>query len=111
MLSYLRIHTCRQTENEIGTGYMKGFGKLLIGSHGIGKKKIIANGSAHQRITLLYIHDMRTHAGSFCLFAQGIIQYYPSAIGLDDTRQETQMVVLPQPVSPTIATDVAGRKS
>ena len=69
---------------------MKGFGKLLIGSHGIGKKKIIANGSAHQRITLLYIHDMRTHAGSFCLFAQGIIQYNPSAIGLDDTRQETQ---------------------
>ncbi len=40
---------------------MKGFGKLLIGSHGIGKKKIIANSSAHQRITLLYIHDMRTH--------------------------------------------------
>lgn len=40
---------------------MKGFGKLFTGSHGIGKKKIIANGSAHQRITLLYIYDMRTH--------------------------------------------------
>ena len=69
---------------------MKGFGKLLICSPGIGKKKIVANGSAHQCITLLYIHDMRTHAGSFYRFTLGIIQYNLSAIGLDDTRQQAE---------------------